>query len=241
MLTSFDGTIHRGARYLVVALALAAAGCKYDQVVLDTYPTDYRDRHPILIAERDRSVDVFIGAGRGGLTAAQRAQVAAFGGAWQREGNGALVVNIPHGTPNERAAKVTVRELTSVLHSVGVPSNAIKIMPYRPSSPVEIGPIRLSMPVIRAEVGPCGQWPFDLGPTADPRVLENQPYWNFGCATQRNLASTVVDPADLVQPRAETAPSAARRQTVMEKYRLGQDPSTVYTKPTEAKASNVGQ
>ena len=196
MLTSFDGTIHRSAQFLVVALALAAAGCKHDQVVLDTYPTDYRDRHPIFIAERDRSVDVFIGAGRGGLTAAQRAQVAAVGGAWRREGNGALVVSIPQGTPNERAAKATVREVTSVLVSVGVPSNAIKVVTYRPRSPVEIGPIRLSMPVMRAEAGPCGQWPFDLGPTADPRSFDNLPYWNFGCTTQRNLASMVVDPAE---------------------------------------------
>jgi pilus assembly protein CpaD len=241
MWTSFDGTIHRGARLLVVALALGAAGCQYNQVTSNTYPVDYRDRHPIQIAERDHSVDVFVGIGRGGLTAAQRAQVAAFGGAWRREGNGALVVHVPQGTPNERAAQATVREVTSVLHSVGVPATAVKVVRYRPRSPIEIGPIRLSMPVMRAEVGPCGQWPYDLGSTADPLAWDNLPYWNHGCATQRNLAAMIADPADLVQPRAETSPVASRRQTVMEKYRQGQDPSTVYTKPTEAKASQVGQ
>ena len=33
--------------------------------------------------------------------------------------------------------------------------------------------------------------------------IENRPYWNFGCATQRNLAAMVDNPADLVQPRGE--------------------------------------
>ncbi len=38
--------------------------------------------------------------------------------------------------------------------------------------------------------------------------IENQPYWNLGCANQRNLAAMVDNPADLVQPRGE-APAYA--------------------------------
>ena len=47
-------------------------------------------------------------------------------------------------------------------------------------------------------------------------------------------------PEDLVQPRPETPAYASRRQTVVEKYRQGQDPSTVYTSNTGAKVSTVG-
>ncbi len=242
MLTSFDRTVHGGARLLVVAFALIAGGCQTDPVVTNSfYPTDYRDRHPIVITERPRSVDIFVGTGRGGLTAVQRAQVAAFGGAWRREGNGLLAIDIPHGTRNETASKATVREVSSILHSAGVPPKAIGVRPYRPAAPIEIGPIRLNYPVMRAEAGPCGEWPDDLGPTANPNAWENRSYWNFGCAMQRNIAAVVVDPADLVQPRPETPPYASRRATVMDKYRLGQDPATVYSKSNEAKASQVGQ
>jgi len=242
MLTSFDRTVHGGAWLLVVAFALIAGGCQHDPVVTNSfYPTDYRDRHPIVVTERPRSVDVFIGTGRGGLTAVQRAQVGAFGGAWRREANGLLVIDIPHGTPNETAAKATVREVSSVLHSAGVPPKAIHVRPYRPSAPIEIGPMRLNYPVMRAEAGPCGEWPDDLGPTANPSAWENRPYWNFGCATQRNLAAVVVDPADLVQPRPETPPSASRRATVIDKYRQGQDPATIYAKTNDAKVGQVGQ
>jgi pilus assembly protein CpaD len=69
----------------------------------------------------------------------------------------------------------------------------------------------------------------------------NEPYYNFGCATQRNLASSVANPEDLVQTRAETPAFAGRRQTVMEKYARGQDTaSQASAAPTTGKASNVG-
>ena len=55
-----------------------------------------------------------------------------------------------------------------------------------------------------AETGPCGLWPDDIGPTYDLLHCDEPPYWNHGCATQRNLAAQVDNPADLVQPRAET-------------------------------------
>jgi pilus assembly protein CpaD len=55
------------------------------------------------------------------------------------------------------------------------------------------------------------------------------------------LAAAVANPEDLIQPRSETAAYAARRRTVMEKYRKGEDPSTIYSKTNDAKTSNVGQ
>ena len=44
-----------------------------------------------------------------------------------------------------------------------------------------------------------------------------------------------------MQPRPETPAYASRRQTVVEKYRQGQDTSTTYTSGAGAKVSNVGQ
>ena len=65
-------------------------------------------------------------------------------------------------------------------------------------------------------------WPHDLGPAADPAYQENRHYWNLGCATQRNLAAMVANPADLVQPRGEDPISTSRRTVVLDKYRKGE-------------------
>ena len=75
----------------------------------------------------------------------------------------------------------------------------------------------------------------------DGADFENREYWNFGCASQRNLAAMVENPADLVQPRGEVAVYAARRSTVLDKYRKGENPSTVYTSEKDGKISDVGK
>jgi pilus assembly protein CpaD len=71
--------------------------------------------------------------------------------------------------------------------------------------------------------------------------MENQAYWNLGCSTQQNLAASVANPEDLIQPRPETPPLAGRRQNVIEKYRKGENPSGQYETKQDAQASDVGQ
>ncbi len=65
--------------------------------------------------------------------------------------------------------------------------------------------------------------------------------WNHGCATQRNLAAMVDNPADLVQPRGETPAYTMRRTTVMEKYRAGSPPATQYPDADAGKISDLGK
>ena len=75
----------------------------------------------------------------------------------------------------------------------------------------------------------------------DPVWCENRPYWNLGCAYQRNLAAMVDNPADLVQPRGETPIYAARRTQALDKYRKGEATATVYPNANEGKISDVGK
>ena len=92
-----------------------------------------------------------------------------------------------------------------------------------------------------AETGPCGLWPDDVGPTYHGVYNTNRPHWNHGCATQRNLAAQVDNPADLVQPRAEAPVYTARRSTVLDKYRKGESTATQYPDANKGKISDVGQ
>lgn len=223
----------------VAALAAGLAGCMTEREVAT--PSDYRQRHAIAIKEKDRTVDVFVGINRGPLTPVQRAEVAGFAHVWKREATGGIIIDVPAGTPNEFAAAGSVREIRSILNAVGVPATAVSVRPYHPVDPVSLATIKLNYSKMTAEVGPCGLWPHDLGPSIDRTYNENRPYWNHGCATQRNLAAMVAEPADLVQPRTETAIYTPRRTVVGEKYRAGQSPATVYPNAKEGKISNLGQ
>jgi pilus assembly protein CpaD len=205
-------------------------------------PADYRLRHPIVISEGDRTAELFVGALRGGLTPTQRAEVLAFAHAWKRESTGGVVIETPSGTANERAAKDSLHEIQSILAAVGVPPYGIYIQPYRPADPRRLATIKLQYPKMVAEAGPCGLWPADIGPSySNPGYLENNPYWNFGCATQRNLAAMVENPADLAQPRGETPAYTGRRTIVLDKYRKGESTATTNPNENKGKISDLGQ
>ena len=148
---------------------------------------------------------------------------------------------MPVGAANERAATSASREIRSVLTATGVPGHAIEIRPYRTQDPVRLGTIRVNYPRMAAETGPCGLWPNDIGPTTDPIYWSNKPHWNHGCASQRNLAAQVADPADLVQPRSETPVLASRRNVVTDKYRKGEPTATQTPDANKGKISDLGQ
>jgi pilus assembly protein CpaD len=232
------------ARRLLAAAGLAAllGGC-YQQHVAQTlpiYPNDYRERHPITLKEGRQSVEVFLGRNRGGLNPSQRADVMSFAQSWRREATSGVIIDVPHGGPTDRAAADSLHEVESILAASGVPRRAIYVRRYHPSS-TSLASIKIKYSKLVAHAGPCGLWPHDLGPVADKTYNENRPYWNLGCASQRNLAAMVDDPADLVQPRGETPAYAARRSVAIDKYRLGQNPSGTYTGYDKGKISDLGK
>jgi pilus assembly protein CpaD len=124
----------------------------------------------------------------------------------------------------------------------GVPSRGIAMYHYHPEDQQTLAPIKLNYTRIAATAGPCGMWPEDLGPSlSNPTYSENKPYYNYGCATQRNLAAMVDNPSDLVQPRAETPAYTARRTEGFDKYRKGDPTTTNYPESEKAKLSDAGK
>lgn len=225
----------------VGALAVTLAGCYKSQVAQQQdYPTDYRQRHPITLKEADRTVEIFLGRNRGGLNPSQRADVLSFAQLWKREATSGIVIDVPHGGPTDHAAADSMREVHSILAASGVPRNAVYVRNYRPS-PTALASIKINYTKLSAQAGPCGQWPADLGPTTGPEYTDNRPYWNLGCATQRNLAAMVDNPVDLVQPRGETPAYSARRSVAIDKYRKGENPSGTYTGYEAGKISDLGK
>ena len=227
----------------LVGLALALGACTHtDDALTASVPDDYRLRHPIVVQEADRSVVIFVGHARGGLSASQRADVMGLAQTWLAEGTGAITADVPIDTPNAKAAADSFREIQAMLSAAGVPPRGIVVHQYHPEDPRQMAAIRLNYPKISAVAGPCGLWPEDLGSSIKNKsYFENKSYYNFGCAYQRNMAAMVDNPSDLVQPRSETPPYTTRRSEAFEKYRRGAPTATVYPDGEKAKLSDTGK
>jgi pilus assembly protein CpaD len=238
----------RAARMAValVGLGLSLGGCMHDEPMMSSLnegvPGDYRLRHPIAVEEANQSIVVFVGRGRGGLSAEQRADVMGLAQSWLHEGTGTISADVPVDTPNARAAADSFREIQAMLSAAGVPPRGIVVRKYHPQDPQHLAAIRLSYPRLHATAGPCGLWPEDLGPSIKNKsYYENKDYYNFGCAYQRNMAAMVESPSDLVQPRPETPAYTARRSEAFQKYRKGDPTTTQYPEADKAKLSDTGK
>ncbi|XIA67695.1 CpaD family pilus assembly protein [Bradyrhizobium sp. TZ2] len=228
----------------LVSVSVALAACKHNTDVVTTadVPNDYRLRHPIAVQEADRSIVVFVGRGRGGLSATQRADVMGLAESWMSEGTGVISVDVPVDTPNARAAQDSLREIQATFSAAGLPPRAVNVRQYRPEDPRHMAAIRLNYPKISAVAGPCGLWPEDLGPSIlNKGYFDNKPYYNHGCSNQRNLAAMVDNPSDLVQPRPETPAYMPRRSVAFDKYRKGTSTATTYPEADRAKLSDTGK
>jgi pilus assembly protein CpaD len=227
----------------LAGLAVVLGACTHtDEMTTASVPDDYRLRHPIAIQETERAVVIFVGHARGGLSATQRADVMGLAQIWLQEGTGAITADMPVGTPNAHAAADSLHEIQALLSAAGVPPRGIVVRNYHPADPRQMATIRLNYPKISAVVGPCGLWPEDLGPSIkDKSYLENKPYYNFGCAYQRDMAAMIDNPSDLVQPRPETPAYTMRRTEGFEKYRKGNPTTTSYPEADKAKLSDTGK
>ena len=229
----------------VAAVMLAGAwlaGCKTTETAETVpYPYDYRQRHPITLQEGQRTVELFVGKRRSGLTSVQRSDVGAFAHNWHRDATGGIEIRVPSGTGNDRAFGETVAEIQGILVEAGVPRSDIAVRPSRRADPSQLIPIVLAYSRLTAAAGPCGRWPNDLGPGAGTEYVTNEPYWNLGCSMQRNLAAMIDDPADLVGPRGESPAYMARRSVVLDKYRKGEGTATQNPDADKGKISDVGK
>lgn len=216
------------AAAITMLAGFGLAGCRPDEDstrVAGWSQIDPAQRHPIGVSREPELLTLKVPRGSRGLAPTQRAEVIEFG---QRAraadaGNTKLVVAAPAGSGNEVESAYAVEQVRHLLSEAGIPDTSIGLEAYQASNE-KTAPIRIAFFRYVAHAPECGAWPKNLA-----REPQNLPYHNFGCATQRNFANQVANPADLVEPRTETDRSSERRDTTWEKYREG--------KPTGAERS----
>ncbi len=205
-------------------------------------PEDYRLRHPIALQEADQSVVIFIGRGRGGLSASQRADVIGLAKVWLHEATGPIIADVPVGYP-ERSGRGGFAPRNPGAAPFGRRAAAWIYRPplsSRRSAPDGDDPAELSedlrggralRPVAR------GSRPVDQ----EPELPREQVVLQFRL---RLSAQHGGDGRQSVGSRAaatETPPYTARRTAAFEKYRKGTPTATIYPESDKAKLSDTGK
>ena len=214
------GTVAAGL--LLATAAMALSGCRPGEEepgvhVASWAMVDARQRHPIVVTNEPANLDLRVAAGTHGLSPGQRAQAIDFFRRYRGSGSDTarLAIGVPSGGANDVAAVRALADLRVIVRDSGIAETEVSVHPYRAGRSAN-APIKLSFARFVAEAPECGAWPDNLA--SDRR---NLPYANFGCASQRNLAVQIANPADLVGPRTMSPAAAERRDTVYEKYVAG--------------------
>lgn len=227
-------TVSRPA--LVVVGCLAVLGCQNQGQTPASLlaSNDYRARHPIVITEEPETLDLPIGRNTRHLGDPITGTISSFAMDSRQQGNGAVEILVPSGGGNEAAVHAVTPQIRRALQQGGVSKSRISTRTYSVDDPSADAPIRLSYPRMKATAGDCGAWPRNIGGSPN----RNTDYENYGCATQANLAAMVVNPSDLLTPRASTPADQQRRAVVIEKYRKGEVTTSEYTEGVGAEIAD---
>lgn len=214
------------------------AGCRHGDDgtrVMGWSIVDPTERHPIIVSQQPASISVRIGRDHYGLSPHQRSQVVNFLEKYRASdaGNSKLVIQAPSGSANEVAAMQAVAEMRQLISDMGFSHASIAVEAYGAGGDGN-APIRLSYLRFIAEGPQCGTWPTNLA--SQPNNLS---YPNLGCATQRNLAAQIANPADLLGPRTQGASPTERRDVMWEKWQKGD--TTSARKTEDERARTKGQ
>lgn len=212
----------------LAALAFALPACMNRNVdVTASVPSDYRERHPIVLSESPRSIEIFAGGRQ--LDRRQSDDLAEFASEYRQHGRSQIIAEVPSHDGRGGQGHHGLLAVRQALASQGIASSLVSVRSYPAPDFSVAAPIRLSFAKLQARVASqCGTWPDDLGSSQYRFSASNRSHHNFGCATQNNLAAFVADPIDLERGRPEGRIDSVKRMTAIGKLRQGQDPSTSY-------------
>lgn len=197
---------------------------------------DYRKRHPIVITEALENFDIPVAGETRNLNGSMKTAVAAFGKQAEIDGNGFVEVLIPSGSGNETAARAVSPQIRTALKKGGVASDHIVMRSYAVADIAASAPVRLSFMRVKGVVRDCGNWP-----DAMKSDNQNADYYNFGCASQSNLAAMVDNPSDLLRPRPLGPSDPARTNVILTNNRSGAVTAGEYKTGVGASISAVAQ
>jgi len=198
---------------LLGAAFLTLAGCA---TPIPSEPSLYL-KNPIQVAESIERLELYSRPNGMSLSARDSDAVASFLNGYATFGDGPLYMNLPvHSTAGVMQTRGLVQNIMGRMGLNGAPIqegqyNSAANMP----APVVISYRRLK--TLRQDCSIRS----DLS-----RTYNNQPWREFGCSQNANLAAMVQDPRMFLAPNEFTPADTRRRMTVYDKYIQGENPAS---------------
>lgn len=216
-------TCNSFASLLLVLPLTVLGGCSQDfESVNDFYvPQAPEARFPIEV--KDMPVKMTVPAKPGRLPPSEVSRLAGFAAVARQPTASSVTVSYPSGSANARGVS---QQAVRVLLSNGVPRSRIHTASYSGKADI----VALSFTHRVASTKPCGDWSTNMA--NNPL---NEPYPDFGCSVQQNIAAMVANPDDLVSARAMGPTYSKSQIPVVDNYQSG-----AWTDPGNATAATFG-
>ena len=174
-------------------------------------------KNPIQIAESVERLELFSRPDGMSLSARDQDAVARFLTEYGRYGNGPLYMNIP--SQKNAGVSQTKSLIHATMAQIGIAGAPVEEGQYH-SNPMQPAPVVISYRRLKTLPRNCSI-SSDL-----TKTYNNQPYSEFGCSQNANLAA-MISPDQLLNPYDLAAPDMRRRMTVYDKYIQGENPASV--------------
>ncbi len=199
---------------LLAGTVVFLAGCA---TPMQSEPPLFR-KNPIQIAESIERLELYSRPDGMSLSARDQQAVAGFLSGYGRFGDGPLYMNLPaHSSAGVVQTRGVVQNLMAEIGMAGAP---IQEGQYQ-SRPGQPAPVVISYRRLKT-------LPQDCTIRTDlTRTYNNQPYHEFGCSQNANLAAMVQDYSQFLHPYDMAPADMRRRMTVYDKYIKGESPASV--------------
>jgi pilus assembly protein CpaD len=174
------------------------------------------DKYPIQVVAEKEGLTIVVKPHVFALSQDDEKRVAWLAESYKHVGHGEIWVVAPTGSANSAASIGAAAQIAKVMVDQGIRPTDIRMNSYQASATDTEAPVTVLFKRYHAYTDDCGNWTKSVAHS--PLNATSQ---NLGCASHSNLAALVVDPYDLLEPKAIDPADPARRSTVFMYYREG--------------------
>ncbi len=191
-------------------------------------------RNEIGVTKRAEFLEIALPAEASELSDTDRDRIRSFVRAYTQTGHGPLVLSLPQTSNNAQLAVTAIAEARAIAWESGVEYDELagEVHGAGDTAPQ---PMILAYQAYDAIAPECAsKASIDFSDVASNNTLPT-----LGCSVRTNLAAMVADPADLLGSRELGPAYSARRDVILEKFRLGESTASVRSGQESGAISNA--